>query len=161
MPIPPIRVLPCPNCGQATLKNGEPYWLLTAPPVSAIKSVFRYACYRCMATKDSKAQSLEITVGEFYSTVPMRIEEMEQTGILARFLRDYKMGVLTDAQARDLFEAGFYPDELPALMRPPISETESPAKRRSRGVAVLRRDPPLLGHRARGGGPSRTASHPR
>jgi hypothetical protein len=116
-----VRILPCPNCGIATLKDGSPYWLVHFPTVNVgvlNSGVFQYVCYRCVSTRDSKATRLELTPQDFYSLQPLSMEQLETHGLLEKFLRDYGMGgAITPAQARDLFQAGFFPEDLQELRR--------------------------------------------
>lgn len=110
-----IRVLPCPRCGLAKTRDGRPYWLERYPEHAP--TPFRYRCMGCNPQLDPKIGALEIRHHEFYSLKPLTLEDMESTGLLPLFLRDYKMGVFTDEQATDLLVAGFRPEDL-------VSESE-------------------------------------
>jgi hypothetical protein len=79
---------------------------------------FRYVCQGCNPDHDPRHGSIEISFAVF-SSLPMRsAEELQQDGLLVTFLRDYQFAAANVDQARDLFEAGFTPDELLALVRP-------------------------------------------
>jgi hypothetical protein len=110
-----VRYLPCPRCNIAKTRDGKPYWMTRLPTVP---TPFRYVCQGCNPDHDPRHGSIEISFAVF-SSLPIRTtDELHQDGLLLTFLRDYKFAVANLDQARDLFAAGFMPDELLALARP-------------------------------------------
>lgn len=110
----PLKLLPCQSqgCdGVAWTRAGHGYYLSSYPRVG---EPYRYVCQRCR-----KLNTLE--VGDFHRqphAAPAQLEAVGLLDVLAGDLREG--GLVTLAQARDLYRAGFEtPADYPPAPDPP------------------------------------------